>query len=181
MTSPATSHTATSAASSAVNPDPRQQFLDAFRKEHATTRKLLRAFPPEQSEFTPHERSNTARQLAFTFLMEQKLLMAAFTDTLRLTGRMPPMPDDFAAIVEEFERDFDQVCRIIESATPESLATPVQFPVGPGQVGDWPKLQFAWFMLCDQIHHRGQLSVYLRMVGGKVPSIYGPSGDERWF
>jgi uncharacterized damage-inducible protein DinB len=35
-------------------------------------------------------------------------------------------------------------------------------------------------MLHDQIHHRGQFSVYLRMVGGKVPSIYGPSGDEPW-
>ena len=168
-------------ASGAMIPDPQQQFLDAFRKEHATTRKVLRAFPREQSEFTPHERSNTARQLAYTFLLEQKLLMAAFTDTLRLTGKMPPMPDDFGAIVDEFERDFDQLCGIIEAAAPESLTVPVQFPVGPGQVGDWPKLQFAWFMLCDQIHHRGQLSVYLRMVGGKVPSIYGPSGDERWF
>lgn len=176
--------TTTSAAapsSATAIPDPKQHFLDAFRKEHATTSKVLGAFPPEQSEFKPHERSNTARQLAFTFLMEQKLLMAAFTDTLRLTGGMPPMPDDFGTIVSEFERDFDQLCGIIEAASPESLTMPVQFPVGPGQVGDWPKLQFAWFMLCDQIHHRGQLSVYLRMVGGKVPSIYGPSGDERWF
>jgi uncharacterized damage-inducible protein DinB len=44
-----------------------------------------------------------------------------------------------------------------------------------------PKIDFLWFLLCDQIHHRGQLSVYLRMAGGKVPSIYGPSGDEPWF
>jgi uncharacterized damage-inducible protein DinB len=35
-------------------------------------------------------------------------------------------------------------------------------------------------MLCDQIHHRGQFSVYLRMADGKVPSIYGPSLDEPW-
>jgi len=37
-----------------------------------------------------------------------------------------------------------------------------------------------WFMLLDSIHHRGQLSVYVRMAGGKVPSIYGPSADEPW-
>lgn len=36
------------------------------------------------------------------------------------------------------------------------------------------------FLLADQIHHRGQFSVYLRMADGKVPSIYGPSGDEPW-
>jgi uncharacterized damage-inducible protein DinB len=176
MNSPIAPPTAAGAAT-----DPRQEFLDAFRKEHATTRKVLDAFPREQSEFKPHERSNTARQLAFTFLMEQKLLMAAFTDQLKLTGKMPPMPDDFGAIVDEFERDYERLGDVIETATPESLANPVQFPVGPGQIGAWPKLQFAWFMLCDQIHHRGQLSVYLRMVGGKVPSIYGPSGDEAWF
>jgi len=41
-------------------------------------------------------------------------------------------------------------------------------------------VDFLWFLLCDQIHHRGQLSVYLRMADGKVPSIYGPSGDEPW-
>jgi uncharacterized damage-inducible protein DinB len=37
-----------------------------------------------------------------------------------------------------------------------------------------------WLMLNDSIHHRGQFSIYLRLVGAKVPSIYGPSGDEPW-
>jgi len=37
-----------------------------------------------------------------------------------------------------------------------------------------------WAVLMDQVHHRGQLSVYTRLAGGKVPSIYGPSGDETW-
>jgi uncharacterized damage-inducible protein DinB len=56
----------------------------------------------------------------------------------------------------------------------------VQFFVAPKQVGDIPAESFLWFMLHDQIHHRGQLSVYVRMAGGKVPSIYGPSADEPW-
>jgi uncharacterized damage-inducible protein DinB len=47
-------------------------------------------------------------------------------------------------------------------------------------MGDIPVYAFLWAMLADQIHHRGQLSVYLRMAGGKVPSIYGPSADEPW-
>jgi uncharacterized damage-inducible protein DinB len=41
-------------------------------------------------------------------------------------------------------------------------------------------IQVAWMILSDQIHHRGQFSVYLRMAGGKVPSIYGPTADEPW-
>ena len=47
-------------------------------------------------------------------------------------------------------------------------------------MADVPKMQFLWMLLSDQIHHRGQLSVYLRMADAKVPSIYGPSLDEPW-
>jgi uncharacterized damage-inducible protein DinB len=43
-----------------------------------------------------------------------------------------------------------------------------------------PVSDILWIMLMDSIHHRGQLSVYVRMAGGKVPSIYGPSADEPW-
>ena len=66
-------------------------------------------------------------------------------------------------------------------AVPEArLGATVKFFTGPGTVSDVPLMQLMWLMLHDAIHHRGQLSVYLRMVGGKVPSIYGPSHDEPW-
>ena len=55
----------------------------------------------------------------------------------------------------------------------------MQLFVAPKTLGDYPTMEFLWFLLFDHIHHRGQLSVYLRMVG-KVPSIYGPSGDQPW-
>jgi uncharacterized damage-inducible protein DinB len=47
-------------------------------------------------------------------------------------------------------------------------------------MGEISRINWVWFLLHDQIHHRGQLSVYLRMADGKVPAIYGPSGDEPW-
>jgi uncharacterized damage-inducible protein DinB len=56
----------------------------------------------------------------------------------------------------------------------------VKFVTGPKQMSDLRRLDVLWFLLNDQIHHRGQFSVYLRIAGGKVPSIYGPSGDEKW-
>jgi uncharacterized damage-inducible protein DinB len=56
----------------------------------------------------------------------------------------------------------------------------VPFMTGPRQFGEVSKLALCMLMLNDSIHHRGQLSVYLRMSGGKVPSIYGPSRDEPW-
>jgi uncharacterized damage-inducible protein DinB len=54
------------------------------------------------------------------------------------------------------------------------------FFTAPKQTGEVPKIQVAWLMLCDQIHHRGQFSVYMRIAGAKVPSIYGPTADEPW-
>jgi uncharacterized damage-inducible protein DinB len=56
----------------------------------------------------------------------------------------------------------------------------VSFLVAPKTLGNIPKLTFLWFILNDEIHHRGQFSVYLRIAGARVPSIYGPSADEPW-
>ena len=80
-------------ASSAVanGPDFKTQFLSMFQREHATTMKVLRAFPPDQAEFRPHPRSQCARELAFTFLMEQALLANTIISTgmdKTIMGRM---------------------------------------------------------------------------------------------
>ena len=69
---------------------------------------------------------------------------------------------------------------LIRNATEEELRETVTFFVGPKQMGQYVRLDWCWFLLHDEIHHRGQFSVYLRMADGKVPSIYGPSADEPW-
>lgn len=65
------------------------------------------------------------------------------------------------------------------AADDAKLQQTVQFFVGPKTLRDIPVVDFLWFLLFDHVHHRGQLSVYLRMVGS-VPAIYGPYGDEPW-
>ena len=159
----------------------KQQFLDAFNREHACTMKVLRAFPPDQVSFRPHPRSNSVKDLAFTFVMEQRLISLALRDELKLGGGQPQAPEEFNAVVEQFEREYRDLVRLIEQLPAAKQAGTIKFPVGPGKIGDWDRMDFAWFMLHDQIHHRGQLTVYLRMIGGQVPAIYGPSSDEPWF
>jgi uncharacterized damage-inducible protein DinB len=56
----------------------------------------------------------------------------------------------------------------------------VKVMVGRNAFADVRSIDSIWGVIMDNIHHRGQFSVYLRMVGGKVPSIYGPSHDEPW-
>lgn len=169
-----------SAAAKANGFSQKMQFLHSFQQEHKTTMKVLRAFPVEQSEFRPHPRSQCARELAFTFQLEQTLIMLAIKDQLNLGGGFPKAPADFAGIITQFDKDFGDLVELIKKTPESEFQKTVKFPTGPGQLGEWPKIQFAWFLLSDQIHHRGQYCVYLRMAGGKVPSIYGPSADEPW-
>lgn len=99
-------------------------------------------------------------------------------------GAPAPVPQDLDAIVEQLERGANDLAALIGRISDADLEETVQFPTGPGPngltIGTWTKRAFAWFMLSDHIHHRGQMSVYLRLAGGKVPAIYGPSGDETW-
>lgn len=165
-----------------AGPGLKQQFLDTFTREHERTVRVLRAFPADQADFRPHERSNSARVLAFTFVLEQALLTRSLMDDLKIGGgQMPKPPATFAEIIDMFERDFrDLVALIRKTSEREFLTGTTQFFTGPKQMGSFKKIDFAWFLLMDQIHHRGQYTVYVRMAGGKVPSVYGPSADEPW-
>jgi uncharacterized damage-inducible protein DinB len=175
-----TAPTATPPVGSQAIPSPKQQFLDALKQEHSTTKKVVEAFPADQSEFKPHPRSNSARQLVWTFAVEERLILSALKNQLNLGGGFPKAPDTWDEVVATFKETHADTVAALESARDEDLAGTVKFFTAPKTMGDVPKPQFMWFMLCDQIHHRGQLSVYLRMAGGKVPSIYGPSADEPW-
>jgi uncharacterized damage-inducible protein DinB len=160
----------------------RAHFLEAYRREHATTMRVLRAYPPAEAELRPHERSQTARQLAWAFVIGQGAIAAALKKEFALpAGAFPPPPESWQSIIDMFAAPRDEIVDLLEGVRDDELYAPVRFVTGPGQTGEIPTLELLWFMLCDQIHHRGQLSVYTRLAGAKVPSIYGPSADEPWF
>ncbi|HET9982534.1 MAG TPA: DinB family protein [Longimicrobiales bacterium] len=158
----------------------RQSLLETFEQETATTLKLLRAYPSDQSELQPHPRLKTARELAWLFAQEQRLAAEALRDEMKLGGGFPAAPATFEEVVAAFERSRTQLLEELRNGSEAQLEGTVRFFTGPKQMGDIPKTKFLWFLLHDQIHHRGQFSVYLRIAGGKVPSIYGPSADEPW-
>jgi uncharacterized damage-inducible protein DinB len=161
-------------------PTGREVFLDTYKREHATTMKVLRALPDDQGEFKPHERSNSAKQLAWTFAVENNMILQALQGPLKLGGGFPPAPATIGEAITAYEASAKDTIATLEKAPESRMSETIQFFTGPKQMGDYRVQDFLWFMLMDSIHHRGQLSVYVRCAGGKVPSIYGPSADEPW-
>jgi uncharacterized damage-inducible protein DinB len=161
-------------------PGPGKQFLDVFTREHVITMKVMRAFPADQHAFQPHARSQSAKRLMGTLATEQGLVLAALDGTLKMPPNFPPEPATLAEVMLGYEAGVKNVAGKVARTPDAKLSTTVPFFVGPGKLGEVPILDLMWLMLMDSIHHRGQLSVYVRMAGGLVPSIYGPSADEPW-
>jgi len=159
---------------------PIAQYIKAFQKETATTKKILRAYPADKADLKPHERSNSAEQLLWTFIMEQSMALRAIRDGVVLGGPHPSKPESWTGKLDLFDKQCDDLVAELRAQGDDIVDQKVPFFTGPKQMGEYQMMDFLWFLLHDQIHHRGQFSVYLRMAGGKVPSIYGPSGDEPW-
>lgn len=160
----------------------KQQYLEAYDTEHATTMRVLRAFPKDKLDLRPHPKLKTARELAWVFVLERYLASRVYNDEIAkgVAGKPPQAPQDWDELLAALEKAHQDERKLVESATDQDLEKNVHFFVAPKTMGDYTRLRFLWFLLHDQIHHRGQFSVYLRMADGKVPSIYGATADEPW-
>jgi uncharacterized damage-inducible protein DinB len=158
----------------------KRQFIAMVAKEFPITLKLMRAYPSGKDDFKPHERSTPASRLAHTFSMHNGIAIKAITGELTMPPEFPPAPATYAEAVANYERGTRELLVALEGMPESRLSETVDFFTGPRQMTPVPVGDILWLVLMDSIHHRGQLSVYVRMAGGRVPSIYGPSADEPW-
>ena len=155
----------------------RQMWLELFEKEFPKTLRVMRAYPGGTEEFKPHERSQTALRLVHTFSRENTMILRTVKGTAAGAGGSPEPPPTYGEAVEAYERSGREAMEAVRSAPEDRLSAMV--PFGPPALKlEFQAVELLWLMLLDSIHHRGQLSVYVRMAGGKVPSIYGPSADD---
>lgn len=155
----------------------RQIWLELFEKEFPKTLRVMRAYPAGNEEFKPHERSQTALRLVHTFSRENGMILRTVGGTAAGTAISPEPPGTYGEAVEAYERGGREALEAVRSAPEARLSAMV--PFGPPALKlEFQAVELLWLMLLDSIHHRGQLSVYVRMAGGKVPSIYGPSADD---
>ncbi len=90
---------------------------------------------------------------------------------------LTPPPASAANIVEAWEKATTELREQLRKTTDDQWARPARFVMN-GEAVWSDTLENMWGYLFDMVHHRGQLTSYLRPMGGKVPSIYGPSADD---
>ena len=163
-------------------PTAKQHLLQAHEREHGTTMRVLKALPKEKSELRPHSICKTARELAWMFVLCQGAMEKGMTTGFDWSQppAFPPPPEAYGEVLATLEKAHARTTELLRGLSDGDLTRAVRFFTGPGKIGDIPMHDFLWLMLNDQIHHRGQFSIYLRIADAKVPSIYGPTADETW-
>jgi uncharacterized damage-inducible protein DinB len=157
--------------------DNREFFIQRWEAEQPAFIKVLRAVPDGQLRYRPHERSTAAGALAWQIADEQKQLIELL-DTGEVHFKPSKHPDAVAGIVSEYEKATDDLRKRLSGVNEEKWAGPAKFFVDGNAVWTDTVGNLFWGYLFDMVHHRGQLSAYLRPMGGKVPAIYGPSADD---
>ena len=151
----------------------KEQILNFRTFEFATTLKVLRAYPEDKLEMKPAEKSRTARELAVAFIREEYVCRGAMRGDLSLADHAKDIPDSLHEMIEMLNQIHHEVQGMIILASEQELNRVIDFYGHKIRAIDALMAE-----LHDQIHHRGQFSVYLRLAGAKVPSIYGPTADE---
>lgn len=156
--------------------DQKEMFMKYWEKEAPATRKVLSRIP-EGSDYRPDPKSRTAREIAWLIVREETAL-AEGLEKGALDWADVEAPPTMKEVLDAYERQHDENTRRLNAVDPARWEARVPFLYQGQEVMNEPGYDNAWGFLLDIIHHRGQLSTYLRPMGSKVPQIYGPSADE---
>lgn len=154
-------------------------FCIARRKaERAAFVKVLKAVPQDRLDYRPDPKARSAAQLVWLLVEEEASLMTLI-DSGSIFWRETAPPAGIDEMVAAYERNYDAVDERLAKLDDAGWEKKVSFSA-EGMPAPWEDAlgEFVWGFLFDAIHHRGQLSTYLRPMGSKVPSIYGPSADD---
>lgn len=158
--------------------------LNEIKHEAANTRKMLERLPDAKLSWTPHPKSrplmNTAKHIATIYNWIPRILGSTEIDMAK--GMPAPAPDftTNAALLAMHDNCVSEAIKHLEAAPAESLGEMWTFRNGDHVFFTLPKAAVIRNMAMNHlVHHRGQLSVYLRLLDLPVPGIYGPSADEQ--
>jgi uncharacterized damage-inducible protein DinB len=151
-------------------------FLPAVQRECATTKTVIEAIPPNGGDYRPDPNSKTALELAWHIAAAEKRFFNGIADG-GFDFSPAPRPEaikNSADVAKWYGEMINAATARLQKMTPEQLEKIIDFR----GILQMPAVVFFQTALNHSIHHRGQLSTYLRAAGGKVPAIYGESYDS---
>ena len=155
----------------------REFLIRCFQAERPKFERVLRAVPPDQLGYRPHPRSSSAGDLVW-------LLASELDDACVVVDRgeidyvLPAPPAALDGMIAAYERNATELQKRMSELDDAAWERKTRFLMGGQLVWEAPLGEMLWGFLFDAIHHRGQLSTYLRPMGARVPAIYGPSADD---
>jgi uncharacterized damage-inducible protein DinB len=155
----------------------RDLFAESFRAERPKFLRVFEAVPAKECAYKPHPKSNSAADLVW-------MVASEWGDAAELMkhGKVNYAPPTASANVRDavalFEKNAGAVEKGLEGMSDTAWEKKAQFMMDGKVAWEAPLGDMLFGFLFDAIHHRGQLSTYLRPMGAKVPSIYGPSADD---
>jgi uncharacterized damage-inducible protein DinB len=158
------------------------EFLKELEAEGRATRKCLERIPEGLFDFKPHEKSMTMGYLALlvaeiprwiTHMVEKSEIDFATFEHFK--------PKTTAELVSHFDENLQSAKNALQQVSNQALSEPFYLKNQGQIVFTSPKKENIGSSINHLVHHRGQLTVYMRLNNIPVPSIYGPSADDRGF
>ncbi|MEP6506968.1 MAG: DinB family protein [Gemmatimonadales bacterium] len=151
--------------------DEKALFTNFWTTESVTTHKVLERIP-EGSDYRPDPKSRTAQEIAWQMVCEEKMIIEALENG-KAEWAPPPMPESMKEILHAYDEQSAMMAERWNALKGDQWSGDLDFFGSPR-----PASPMAWSFFFDIIHHRGQITTYLRPMGSTVPQVYGPSGDE---
>lgn len=151
--------------------DEQSRFTGFWISESKTTSKVLSRIP-DGSTYKPDPKSRTAQEIAWQIVGEETMLIDAL-ETGKAAWEPAPTPPSMKDVLAAYDTQASKIAERLQALPAEKWN---------GNL-DWfgtsrPAAPMAWSFLFDIVHHRGQITTYLRPMGSTVPQVYGPSADE---
>lgn len=151
-------------------------FISCWEGEGPITAGVIKALPEDKLDYKPSEKSRTARQIV-EHLIGHNSALNEMADKGKITAEDSQFGnlDEAESLFSKTQNDLIEKIQKMDDKTWDEKLIPFYF--GEQKVWEAPVSRMCWAFLFDRIHHRGQLSAYIRPMGGKNPSIYGPTAD----
>ena len=156
----------------------REYFIERFKVERPNFVKVIRALPGDRLDYKPHEKNSSAGDIAW-FLAQELSALGEMLETGEIQWKHVPTPGSLDEIATAYEAAAERMEKALSSADDAKWEQDGKMYFNGKLMKTAPIGETIWDFWFDAIHHRGQLTAYLRPMGGKVPPVYGPTADTK--